>query len=403
MTLLDELKKEETWQDFLAYKKERNQLSKTELKKLETFIMEKKYLRDLNDFSYPVKKQIAKRGSDKKRTVYSYTEDETWILKVLCFLLYKYDDRISDNCYSFRRNKSAKSAFEKITRINEIDQKYVLKLDIHDYFNSIDVELLIKEIAKIIDDDPELNDFLISLLRQDRCIENGKIIREKRGAMAGVPLSAFFADIYLKDLDEYFLEKEIPYFRYSDDMIFFFDDEEETDRYQKYIIDHLNEKKLILNEEKYQLSLPGEVFEFLGFSYKQGKIDLSEVTVNKMKQKIRRKANRLYRWRVNNKADYDRTAKAMIRSFDRKFYDLDGNNEFSWIRFYFPIINSTDGLQKIDEYMQEYLRYLYSGRHYKGNYHITYEHLKKLGYTPLKAEYYKWQKENRMLDKINQK
>ena len=89
----------------------------------------------------------------------------------------------------------------------------------------------------------------------------------------------------------------------------------------------------------------------------------------------------------------------MIRSFDQKFYDLTGRNDFTWIRFYFPVITSDKGLEEIDRYMLEYLRYLYSGRHYKGNYAIRYEMLKKLGYTPLKAEYYKWKKENELLNR----
>ena len=48
--------------------------------------------------------------------------------------------------------------------------------------------------------------------------------------------------------------------------------------------------------------------------------------------------------------------------------------------------------------MQEYLRYLYSGRHYKGNYKITYEMLKKIGYRNLVNEYYKYIKERRYSD-----
>ena len=59
----------------------------------------------------------------------------------------------------------------------------------------------------------------------------------------------------------------------------------------------------------------------------------------------------------------------------------------------------TTGLKQIDEYMQKYLRYLYSGRHYKGNYRISYEKLKSLGYTPLVNEYYNWKKENERLNR----
>ena len=92
----------------------------------------------------------------------------------------------------------------------------------------------------------------------------------------------------------------------------------------------------------------------------------------------------------------------MIRSFDRKFYDLQGDNSFTWTRFYFPVITVSDGLHQIDETMLEYLRYLYSGRHYKGNYRVSYEDMKKLGYTSLVAEYYNWKRENAELNRINE-
>ena len=89
----------------------------------------------------------------------------------------------------------------------------------------------------------------------------------------------------------------------------------------------------------------------------------------------------------------------MIRSFDYKFYDLSGNNGFTWTRFYFPVITVSDGLYKIDQTMVQYLRYLETGRHYKGNYEISYDYLKKLGYTSLVNEYYNWKKENEELKK----
>ena len=45
-----------------------------------------------------------------------------------------------------------------------------------------------------------------------------------------------------------------------------------------------------------------------------------------------------------------------------------------------------------DEYMQEYIRYVITGRHYKGNYRITYRQLKAWGYRSLVHEYYSWKK-----------
>ena len=399
-SLLDDLSKEEQWISFCAHRIERNQLNRKETEQLVSFIEQKRYLpiTDHFSFSYPEKKTITRNGSDKKRTIYAYPEDESQVLKLLAYKLYKYDDMLADNCYSFRRKLTAKTVFDDIRKIKDLDQRYVLKTDIHDYFNSIDTDILIEILNEIINDDEPLRGLLIRLLKQDRCYYNGELIEEKRGAMAGVPLASFFANIYLKDLDEYFLRMEIPYFRYSDDIIMFFNDEEELNEQFEVFRKMIEDKHLTLNEEKTRIIKPGEKWEFLGFSYQQGKIDLSQMTIRKMKGKIRRKAHSIYRRSKKKKLSYDKAARSMISSFDHKFYDLSGDNSFTWTRFYFPLINCTQGLHEIDEYMQKYLRYLYSGRHYKGNYVITYERLKRLGYTPLVAEYYRWNEENRILN-----
>ena len=401
-SLLDELSEEEVWEQFRAEKIEKNQLNNHEIKQLDSFIDGKRYLQltDHFSFSYPEKKTITKIGSNKKRTIYAYPADENWVLKLLANKLYRYDEFICDNCYSFRQKKTAKSVFDDIRKIKDIDERYVLKSDIHDYFNSIDEEILINELGQIISDDDRLLSLLTDIISQDKCYFEGELMKEKRGAMAGVPLASFFANIYLKDVDEYFKDEGVAYYRYSDDVIMFFKDEEELNRYHLRFRKMIEDKKLQLNEEKTRIIAPHEKWEYLGFSYKEGKIDLADITVDKMKGKIRRKAHSLYRWRKRKNASYDKTARAFISSFDHKFYDLSGNNAFTWTRFYFPLINCTDGLHEIDEYMLQYLRYLYSGRHYKGNYVITYDHLKKLGYTPLVAEYYRWIEENRKLNEM---
>lgn len=396
--ILNQLSSSQVWEEFYQYKIERRQLNKSETEQLRSFIAEQRYLNITKDlhFSYPIKKQLSKIDSKKKRTVYSYTKDETWVLKLLAYLLYDYDSKLSGNCYSFRRNINASHAFERIKKIKDVDNKYVLKLDIHDYFNSIDTDQLLDMLKDIIEDE-ELFNFLNYLLNQDKCIFEDELIEEKRGAMAGVPLASFFANFYLIDLDQCYEKLNIPYFRYSDDMIIFFDDEKQLNDNFKFIKDFLDKKNLRLNMDKYHVSKPDEPWEFLGFSYHKGKIDLSDTTIQKMKGKIRRKSRKLYANRKKKGLSFEKAAKAMINSFDHKFYDFKGDNDFTWIRFYFPLINCTDGLHEIDKHMVMYLRYLYSGHHNKTNYKITYEQLKKLGYTPLVAEYYNWKKENHEL------
>ncbi|MDE5952451.1 MAG: hypothetical protein K2H12_12855, partial [Acetatifactor sp.] len=59
---------------------------------------------------------------------------------------------------------------------------------------------------------------------------------------------------------------------------------------------------------------------------------------------------------------------------------------FTWSRWFFPLLTTDRGLREIDAYMQEYIRYTVTGRHYKGNYRISYGQLQSWGYVSLVHE-----------------
>ncbi len=396
MSLLDELKKDEVWEEFYSFKTLNNRLTKTEARRLRSFIDEKRYL-TADEPGIPRKLILSKSGSSKKRTVYVFPEDQTWMLKLLARLLYRYDGKLSRSCYSFRQDVTALTVFKDIRRVPGLDSKFVLKADIHDYFNSIPAGRLIGILENVVDDDPRLLDFFKRLLMADVCEYEGQILHEKRGAMAGVPLASFFANFYLMSLDRMFEDEGVPYFRYSDDILVFADSEEQMKVFYDRLLGHITEKGLSINEKKLFFFRPHEGFEFLGFRYCEGDIDLSGVTIKKMKDKIRRKALSVYRRKCRKDYSFEKAATVLIRSMDDRLYDLSGNSEFTWTRFYFPVITVAHGLSEIDSYLVQYLRFLYSGRHYKGNYAVTYEKLRSLGYTSLVNEYYTWKKTNEQL------
>ena len=84
----------------------------------------------------------------------------------------------------------------------------------------------------------------------------------------------------------------------------------------------------------------------------------------------------------------DKAAKGFIKAMNHKFFDCGDGTEFSWTRWFFPNLTTADGLAEIDVYMQQYIRYCVTGRHYKGNYRVTYEQMKEWGYRNLVHEYY---------------
>ena len=86
--------------------------------------------------------------------------------------------------------------------------------------------------------------------------------------------------------------------------------------------------------------------------------------------------------------------KGLVNRFNRKFFEGDDAETLSWSRWFFPIVNQVDGLREIDHYLQQYVRYLGTGRHCKANYKTDYAQLKRLGYRSLVNEFYKF-KDNR--------
>ena len=82
--------------------------------------------------------------------------------------------------------------------------------------------------------------------------------------------------------------------------------------------------------------------------------------------------------------------KGLINHFNRVFF-VDGDTEMlTWSRWFFPVINQTNGLKEIDHYLQQNIRFLSTGKHNKTNYKTDYAQLKRLGYKSLVNEYYKY-------------
>ena len=273
VSIIDRINSLEEWQSFLNSKKSSKSLSISEEKELVKFIDNKRYeyyydlIKDNNFPSdFPYKKIINKSGTDKKRIVYSFSNEENIVLKFIAFNLYQFDYYFNNNCYAFRRNYGVKNVIRKFKGNEEYAKKYCFKVDISNYFNSIDIDILLKKLVFVREQDEELFRLFEKILREDRVYENGNIVSDSHGAMAGMPCSPFFANVYLSDVDKYFEEYGVEYFRYSDDVLIFADEKEDIEKIRDIFSIKVKENKLELNERKVSLYKPYESFEFLGFS-----------------------------------------------------------------------------------------------------------------------------------------
>ena len=394
MSLIDKLFEKSSWERYFEYKSGLK-CSKRFKKELREFIDSEGYLtykdsvNSLTDLPLPSKAIISKMSSRKKRTVYKYPYDFNMLLKLLTYLtLRKYDHIYTPNLYSFRPGVCAKDAIMTICRTKDLHSLYSYKIDVSDYFNSIPVDKICEVLDETVNDDDKLLTFMKTLLKEESALYENKIINEQKGIMAGTPIASFYANLYLKDLDEWFRDRGVLYARYSDDIIVFAKSEDEITRYRKVILDKLDEKGLKVNPDKEFYGRPEDGFTFLGVEVKNGDIDIAPASVVKLKQKMRRKARALDRWRHREGIDGTKAAAAFIRIFNHKLLEVNEDSDLTWSLWFFPVITTPKSLHEIDLYAQDLLRFLISGTHTKSRYNVRYNDLKELGYRSLVNEYY---------------
>lgn len=395
--MLEKLLDTKSWNEFIKSKLDNNYSSIFTKRKVNKILANNTY-KDISksivdgeyQFSIPNKHIISKNSSSKRRVVYLLTLEESFVLKHISYLLYQYDDLFAPNLYSFRKKTGVKSAINEIRKKHNLSGLYGYKLDISNYFNSINIDLFLDELKDNVDDD--VFNLFSKLFSDKRVSYRGQIIEENKGAMAGVPLSAFAANFYIRNIDEFFYKEKVFYLRYADDIIFFTKSKDDRDKYIRSLKTLLNEKHLSINEDKVSYIEPGEYFEFLGFGFDGKTIDISKHSKKKIKSKIKRQARRLLMWKDKKNLPPEKALIAINKKFNKKFYGK-VDNETSWSYWYFPIINTSKSLKEVDAYFQDEQRYLYTGRHNKMNYKkCPYETLKSCGYKPLVREYFEFRK-----------
>ena len=400
-SILHSLVRQETWEAFLAHRLLKGRYTWHAFREADAYVASEQYLEVAarllrgEGLGIPRKKTVNKMGTGKKRTVYTFPPEETAVLRMIAYLLYRYDSRFSPNCYAFRRGLQASDAIRNLRKELGDKKMWAYKLDIHDYFNSISVPLLLPMLRDLLADDPALFGFFERLLTDGRAVSKGEVVREDRGVMAGTPTAPFLADVYLMEVDRHFADAGVLYARYSDDIILFAPDRGTLEARKAELLRFLERYRLTVNPDKERIYSPDEAFEFLGFRCRGREIDIASATVQKMKGKIRRAARALMRWRCRNGLDADRAMKGLINLFNAKFFGDADPSTLTWSRWFFPVINRTEGLHVLDQYLQQNIRYLSTGRHTKANYRVTYARMKALGYRSLVHDYYESRKAGR--------
>lgn len=123
-------------------------------------------------FPLPKMTILNKKNSNKKRTVFTFPREENYVLKLIAYLLLEYDGIFMPNLYSFRKKMGAKKAIIDLVTYKGIDEMFSYKVDLQDYFNSVNAELLLSKLREVLKEEEDLYQFIEGILKNPYAVKD---------------------------------------------------------------------------------------------------------------------------------------------------------------------------------------------------------------------------------------
>lgn len=161
---------------------------------------------------------------------------------------------------------------------------WVAQLDIDNYFDTINHDLLFSRLKGLINDDEILR--LVELsVKMGIVSKKFKWSEIKEGVPQGAVLSPLLANLYLHPFDQFVLTRTQSYIRYSDDFIMLTESREEMDKLVEQATQFL-QKRLLLKLNAPLICQKEQGIEFLGVIISPQGINISDKKKEKLKGRI---------------------------------------------------------------------------------------------------------------------
>lgn len=327
----------------------------------ELSLIQRKIENNIYDFSFYKQKLIVK-SMNKTREISIPTLRDKLVIKYLDFYIRDKFEEVTKNILN---------AQQIIKKVKDSKNKYdsFIKVDIQNFFSSINHEILVNKLKSNIDDERILN-LITKVITQSTVDVNTPFkqrikYNNKEGLPQGLSISGLLSEIYLFDLvQKYSIKDNLEFFRYVDDVLIFCkksDIEEITKSLKSDFEDlKLTIHDFAINSNKSSFGNINEPFEFLGYKFEDKLISVRETSIQKMYANIS-KIFTLYK----NKKYFSK--EEFITRLNLKITGcvIDGK-KYGWISF-FSLINDYTLLFMLDKFVEKSCK----------NFNINYEEIKK--------------------------
>lgn len=212
----------------------------------------------------------------KERVVYTLPP----VQAMFCSLYAEYlseskSEYVHSRVVSYKKGVSVGKVCRSLSK--QVEGRSFVKLDIRKYFDSVSPSKLL-ELLEVL----EVPQHLVQLFTRNKVINRDGVEEERfLGLIQGNPLASFLANALLHNFDRYMTMKHSVYFRYSDDIIF----SKNTDNDLEVVGQWLGSFGLEINETK--LNFYEDQVEFLGLIVEQNKVLASPKYMKDFRQTLK--------------------------------------------------------------------------------------------------------------------
>jgi RNA-directed DNA polymerase len=200
----------------------------------------------------------------------------------------RWDRTFSEHSYGFRPKRSAHQAVNQAQQYIAQGYRWVVDIDLEKFFDRINHDKLMGELAKRITDKRVLK--LIRAYLSAGVMEDGLVSRTDEGTPQGGPLSPLLSNIVLDELDRELERRGHRFVRYADDCNLYVRSRRAGQRVMESMSEFITRRlKLRINGDKSAVARPWER-KFLGFSFtwdQEPRRRIAPQAVKRFKERVR--------------------------------------------------------------------------------------------------------------------
>ena len=327
----------------------------------ELSLIQRKIQNNSYEFSF-YKQKLLVKSVNKTREISIPTLRDKLVIKYLyTYISDKFEDVI----------KNILNAQQTIKKVEECKANFdsYIKVDIQNFFPTINHEILISKLKSRIDEETILNLIIKAITQSTVDIKTPFKQRIKYDNKIGVPqglsISGLLAEIYMSDLvEKYTNNQNMKFFRYVDDVLIFCN-KKDMEEIKSSLKNDFLELKLKIHEfeENSNKSSFGSIkdkFEFLGYRFENELISVRDASVQKMYENISKVFTLYKNKKYSSKEEFITRLNLKITGCI-----IDGK-KYGWINF-FSLINDFKLLFALDKFVEKNCK----------KYYINYENMKK--------------------------